>query len=267
LESLKDFSTQNFGCQKEKNVLLMNETQEFENKIYHPEFQTSSSKDLAIFLEDERRVQEEILNQKALRMNELESMLVKTRQAKIEKIPETPDNKIKLNLLNIINNDKIANQSGETKTSDNSSGKLNLRNELQPKDVAKLSRNETTRNLALNSGTICTDRLDREVLDSYNVISKKTLDNRNYRNDQSFGLTCTVTKTKQYKRRYMYKQQAKIKSNENETAEKLLSNKKMNMLNPRIYSMNPHDSETVPSSGHKLSNDYSKHKSYFRCAE
>ena len=68
----------------------------------------SSSQDLELFLEDERRAQEEVLKWNALKLDELENLLI-TNQKPLP-LKETYDNNMKLNLLNVINNDRIANQ-------------------------------------------------------------------------------------------------------------------------------------------------------------
>lgn len=67
----------------------------------------SSSQDLELFLEDERRAQEEVLKWNALKLDELENLLI-TNQKPLP-LKETYDNNMKLNLLNVINNDRIAN--------------------------------------------------------------------------------------------------------------------------------------------------------------
>ena len=71
--------------------------------------ENSSSSDLSIFLKEERRIQQEILNKNALKIEELEGILVEN-QSETVGIQEPVETSVKLNLLNIINNDRIENQ-------------------------------------------------------------------------------------------------------------------------------------------------------------
>lgn len=69
----------------------------------------SSSKDIELFLEDERRAQEEVLQSNALKIDELEN-IINSNNSKLLIWKENADLKTKLNLLNVINNDRVATQ-------------------------------------------------------------------------------------------------------------------------------------------------------------
>lgn len=90
---------------------MMNIQNEEENgeKLNLSQDNYSSAKDLALFLEEESKIQKEILSKDALKIEELEDLLHQN-QKKMDGVDEPVDNRMKLNLLNVINNDRIENQ-------------------------------------------------------------------------------------------------------------------------------------------------------------
>jgi hypothetical protein len=95
------------------NKLPLNNNTEYESITDSFEksemLEVSSSKDLELFLEEERKVQQQVLDKNAFKLDELED-LFDERQRKSEEIQEYVEDSFKLNLLNVINNDRIANQ-------------------------------------------------------------------------------------------------------------------------------------------------------------
>lgn len=180
----------------------------------------SSSKDLELFLEEERKVQQQFLDKNALNLDELEDLLRESHN-KPEVIQENINDSVKLNLLNVINNDRIANQLVEDDLIDESSKHEDA---YHAKGISKIA----------NQGVTLSTTQDAEVTDSYhrmnrNLASHKVMlthrmtDNKNKNSDK-----------KSSKRHKAYQKTSKLGSGKVPILGDLLSDKRREVIDSNI---------------------------------
>lgn len=123
-------------------------------------------------MEEERRAQEDVLKVNALRLHELEELLNQNQQT--PDVQEVVDTRMKLNLLNVINNDRISNQIIESQESVSEDFEDSGSKNPISKYANKISREGTT---------IAT--LDTDVVDSYQKPNVKATNASKYLNSSN----------------------------------------------------------------------------------
>lgn len=180
----------------------------------------SSSKDLELFLEEERNVQQQFLNKNALQLDELEDLLTENHN-KSEIIHENINDSIKLNLLNVINNDRIANQLVED-------GPLNESSKNE--DAYHVKGNSKI----VNQGITLSTTQDAEVADSYHKMSRNLSPQKVIYAHQTTDDKVKNADKKLFKRRKAYQKVSKIGSGEVPLLGDLLSDKRKEVINSKI---------------------------------
>jgi hypothetical protein len=180
--------------------------------------EVSSSKDLELFLEEERKVQQQVLDKNAFKLDELED-LFDERQRKSEEIQEYVKDSFKLNLLNVINNDRIAhqqvkdeplNEGSKTEDANHSKGHLKMHT---------------------HGATLSTTLEDTEVLDTNQSIIKMSSTYKAAISPENKNKTCGQ---KSIKKRKAPQKVPKTGNSEAPKASNLLSNKHRGIIRSKI---------------------------------